>query len=400
VDKGNSQIVAAWVPGSQRVVLTVLLGFAVAWPVPARCQVDRQQTQPLEEIFRQAQTASSKKDYAQAEKLYQRILDADPSILAARVNLGLACYWQRKNREAVGEFNRALQASPREFSALLFSGLAYLDLGEYVRAQRRLLAAARVRDMDPLLFWALGSLAMIHGDANGAVPLLERSLALEPNNPRAVWLVGQAYARLAYRKEEKPLVPVDYAELTNRALAWMEQRQPGSALLHVFRGDVLVARELTSEALAEYRQAQKIDPHWPDIHLMMGSLLGLMGQYDEAQAELEAQLRDFPGDPRALTELGGVQCRAGKYAAAVPYLERALQRDAASYEAHYRLGQALVSLGRNASAIPHLERAAELSPEKGDPYYLLNRAYRTMKNPQKAAWALEEFNRRKAANSP
>jgi predicted Zn-dependent protease len=251
-----------------------------------------------------------------------------------------------------------------------------------------------------LLFWALGSLAMIHGDANGAVPLLERSLALEPNNPRAVWLVGQAYARLAYRKEEKPLVPVNYAELTERALAWMDQQQPDSALLHVFRGDVLASRMFTAKALDEYRQAQKIDPHWPDIHLMMGSLLGLMGQYDEAQAELEAQLRDFPGDPRALTELGGVQCRAGKYAAAVPYLERALQRDAASYEAHYRLGQALVSLGRNASAIPHLERAAELSPEKGDPYYLLNRAYRTMKNPQKAAWALEEFNRRKAANSP
>ncbi|MBZ5543903.1 MAG: tetratricopeptide repeat protein [Acidobacteriia bacterium] len=400
MNKRNSQVVAAGVLGSKRIVLAVLLGLAAAWGAPARCQVARQQTQSLEEIFHQAQAASSKKDYAQAEKLYRQILDADPTILAARVNLGLAYYWQRKNHEALGEFQRALQASPREFSALLFSGLAHLDLGEYDRAQKSLLAAARVQDMDPLLFWALGSLAMIHGDSNGAVPLLERSLALEPNNPRAVWLVGQAYARLAYRKEGKPLVPVDYAELTNRALAWMEQQQPDSALLHVFRGDVLEARNLTTEALAEYRQAQKIDPHWPDIHLMIGSLLGLLGQHDEAQAELEQQLRDSPDDPRALVEMGAGDCRAGKYAAAVPYLERALQRDAANYEATYRLGQALVSLGKDESAIPYLKRAAELSPEKGEPYYLLNRAYRAMKNPQMAAWALEEFNRRKAASSP
>jgi tetratricopeptide (TPR) repeat protein len=400
VNKGNSHLVTARVPGLQHIVLAVLLGFAVVCAAPARCQVARQRTQSLEETFRQAQAASSKKDYAQAEKLYRQVLDADPTILAARVNLGLACYWQGKNRAAVTEFQRALQASPREFTALLFSGLAYLDLGEYDQAQKQLLAAERVQDMDPLLFWALGSLAMIHGDSNGAVPLLERSLALKPDNPRAVWLVGQAYARLAYRKEEKPLVPVDYAELTNRALAWMEQQEPDSALLHVFRGDVLEARDLTTEALAEYRQAQKIDPHWPDIHLMMASLLGILGEHDEAQAELEQQLRNFPDDPRALVEMGVVNCRAGKYAAAVPYLERAIARDAANYEAQYRLGQALVSLGRNQLAVAHLERAAQLGPEKSEPYYLLSRAFRALKEPQKAAWALEEFNRRKAASNP
>jgi tetratricopeptide (TPR) repeat protein len=376
--------------------LAVCQAWGSAWSQsPPAQQVSKSGEVALEDLFKQAQAASRAKDYARAEQLYRQVLRRDAGILPARVNLGLACYWQRKNREAVREFERALQASPREFSALLFSGLAYLDLGEYDRSQQRLLAAARVQDMDPLLFWALGSLAMIHGEVNAAVPLLERSLALEPNNPRAVWLVGQAYARLAYRKEEKPLVPVNYAELTERALAWMEQQQPDSALLHVFRGDVLEARKLTTEALGEYRQAQKIDPHWPDIHLMMGSLLGLMGHYDEAQAELEAQLRDFPEDPRALVELGGVQCRAGKYAAALPDLEQALKRDEANYEAHYRLGQALVSLGQHQAALAHLRRAAELSPEKGEPYYLLYRAYRALHDQKMAAWALQQFNLRK-----
>jgi predicted negative regulator of RcsB-dependent stress response len=44
-----------------------------------------------------------------------------------------------------------------------------------------------------------------------------------------------------------------------------------SALLHVFKGDVLAARKATDEALAEYKRALAIDPRWPDIHPMIGS---------------------------------------------------------------------------------------------------------------------------------
>lgn len=380
-----------------------MAGFA-AWCVSAPPLFAQQKPSTraasLEELFRQAQAAGFAKDHAGAERLYRRILTADPSLLPARVNLGLALYWQRKNHEAVTELERALRESPKEFSALLFSGLAYLDLGEYDRAQKQLLAAARVKDTDAILFWALGSLAMIHADSNSAVPLLERSLALDPNNVRTVWLLGQAYARLAYQKDERPLVPVDYAELVQNAVQFVEQQQPNSALVHVLRGDVLAARDLTSEALAEYQLAQKADPHWPDIHLMMGYLLGLLGRWDEAVAELREQLRDFPDAPRALVELGSVYSRSGNYAAAVRPLERALARDASNYEGHYRLGQALANLGQNQAALPHLDRAAALNPAKSDPCYLLHRVYRALNNPEMASRALAEFNRRKAASNP
>ncbi len=354
--------------------------------------------QTLERLFGQAQAASRRNDYAGAEKLYREILRRDPSIVPARVNLGLACYWQGKNREAVAQFEQALRARPREFSALLFSGLAATQLGEYDRARKMLRAAARVQDMDPLLFWGLGSLAMIDLDTNTAVIYLERAVALDPNNVRAVWLLGQAYARLAYRREETPDVPADYVALTDQSLKWVEEREPDSALSHIFRGDVLASRGLPGDALAEYQKARKIDPRWPDIHLLIGSLLGTLGRTDEALAELHKQLELHPNDTRALVETGSVQCRAGNCEAAVPFLAQALQRDALNYEAHYRLGQAYIELRKPALAIPQLERAAALSPEKSDPYYLLHVAYRALKQNARAAQALDEFHRRKAAS--
>ena len=350
-----------------------------------------------EELFRQAQATSRQNDYAGAEKLYRQILAADPDTLSARVNLGLACYWQHKSREAVTELRKALQASPREFSALLFGGLAYIDLTEYDRAQQSLEQARQVNDSDPLLYWALGSLAMIHNDANAAVPLLERCRALAPDNVRCAWMLGTAYSILAYNEDQQPKGPNDYAARADSTLHWMEEHELDSALLHVFKGDVLAARKATDEALAEYRRALAIDPLWPDIHLLIGSLLGLESRWDEARTELKRQLQDHSGDTRAMVEMGSVYCRAGNYGDAVPFLKQALTRDSNNYEANYRLGQAYLTLGKYGQAILYLERATQAKPRKSNPYYLLNRAYRALHQPENAAMALERFRRLKAA---
>jgi len=380
--------------------MLLLIGLFVLVHLPPRDASAQAQNTSAEQLFRQAQIESHKQNYAQAEKLYRRVLAIDPEVLAARVNLGLACYWQHKSREALTELQKALHVSPKEFSALLFSGLAYIDLGEYDHARQALEQAGQLNDRDPLLFWALGSLAMIHNDANAAVPPLERCATLDPNNVRCVWLLGQAYALLAYRKEQKPRVPADYPSRVDETLRWVEERQPNSALLHVFKGDVLTARNLTAEALAEYQKALEIDPNWPDIHLLIGSLLGLLGRWEEAQNELKVQLRNHPEDTRAMVEMGSVQCRAGNYEEAVPVLKQALARDRNNYEANYRLGQAYITLGQEALAVPLLEHATEINPEKSDPYYLLYRGYRVLKKPEKAAEALEQFKRRKAPGPP
>jgi predicted Zn-dependent protease len=292
-----------------------------------------------------------------------------------------------------------LQASPKEFSALLFSGLAYIDLTEYDHAQQTLEQARQVNGNDPLLYWAIGSLAMMHNDASAAVQPLERCVALAPGNVRCRWLLGTAYSILAYRERQEPAIRADYVARIESTLHWMEQHEPDTALLHVFKGDVLAARKATDEALVEYKSALAIDPQWPDIHLLIGSLLGLEGRWDEARAELKQQLEDHPGDTRAMVEMGSVYCRAAKYADAVPYLKQALIADRNNYEANYRLGQAYLTMGKRQQAVLYLERAAQAQPEKSNPYYLLNRAYRALQQPEKAAKALEQFKRLKAAGN-
>jgi predicted Zn-dependent protease len=80
----------------------------------------------------------------------------------------------------------------------------------------------------------------------------------------------------------------------------------------------------------------------------------------------------------------------------VPFLKQALARDSNNYEANYRLGQAYVTLGQYALAIPSLKRATLANPDKSNPFYLLYRSYRTLKQPEKAASALQKFKQLKA----
>src|SRR5258708_20353809 len=100
-----------------------------------------------------------------------------------------------------------------------------------------------------------------------------------------------------------------------------------------------------------------MNPQWPDIHLLLGSVVGWKGGLEEALAELKRPPKLHPEDTRALVELGSVYCRAAKFSEAVPFLKQALARDSHNYEANFRLGQAYVTLGQYALAIPTLERA-------------------------------------------
>lgn len=378
---------------------TLTIGYFLA-PVTTRViAISQAKETHLKLLFEQAQDASHHGDYRQAEQLYQEILSEEPGILSARVNLGLAYYWQDQKKQALKEFSKALQQDPREYTSLLFSGVIYQELGLYDLAEKRFESAYAIKSDDPLLLWGIGSLKMVHGDAKGAVPYLQRSFELDPKNPRVVWLLGGAYAQLAYREKGSSSLSTQYQQKTNRTLEWMAKNYPGTPLLHVFRGDVYAARKVTELALKEYEVALNMDPHWPDLHLLIGSIEEVRGQWNNAIQELSLQLKQNPGDTRALLELGIVYARTGRNEEAIHVLELAIQRDKQNHEAEFRLGQAYFNLRNYSLAAQHLERAIRLDPEESQPYYLLFRAYRGLNEPAKSAQALKQFQALKASSN-
>jgi len=76
-------------------------------------------------------------DMKQAEDMYNKALNAEPNNYMAHVGLGYLYSRQERNDEAVGEFRRAIELSPKAAAAHLFLAIHYagqMNFGEAARA--------------------------------------------------------------------------------------------------------------------------------------------------------------------------------------------------------------------------------------------------------------------------
>jgi tetratricopeptide (TPR) repeat protein len=101
-------------------------------------------------------------------------------------------------------------------------------------------------------------------------------------------------------------------------------RAPGHALAHRELGATLVARELFSDAVNQYRIAIQLQPDDIESHLGLGAALEKTGQLAAAEEALKAGLEQAPRDPRLHYHLGLVYLDMKDTGRASTFLETAL----------------------------------------------------------------------------
>jgi tetratricopeptide (TPR) repeat protein len=142
---------------------------------------------------------------------------------------------------------------------------------------------------------------------------------------------------------------------------------------HSNLGLALAGLGKTAEAIAEYREAGRINPEYAEAHYDLGVLLAAQGKTEEARAEYQEAVRWRPEWPQALRKLawllatdenGGVR-NAGQ---AVQLAERlcvgAGQQQADALEV---LAAAYAEAGRFSEAIRVAQKALELASVNGPP---------------------------------
>jgi len=83
-------------------------------------------------------------------------------------------------------------------------------------------------------------------------------------------------------------------KLSGWALAQIARESPDSARLHQALGQEYVIQEKYDQALDAYRQATRVDPRLPEIHLGIAVILLQLKRFDEALAEIELELKLVP----------------------------------------------------------------------------------------------------------
>jgi Flp pilus assembly protein TadD len=131
-------------------------------------------------------------------------------------------------------------------------------------------------------------------------------------------------------------------------------------------GTLLSAEGRYPAAIAQFREALRVDPGYAKAHNNLGIALFHSGQPAAARAEYEAVLRAFPDSDEAHNNLGGLLASRGDYAAAAGEFREALRLQPDDFEARLNLGTVLFRTGDLAGAIAEYAAAAALQPRSPD----------------------------------
>jgi tetratricopeptide (TPR) repeat protein len=325
--------------------------------------------------------------------LWRRAAEQAPDYLPALIKQGDALLKMNRNAEAAAVYDAALKREPQNSYALL--GLARIDMD----AERW--DAARVRletvvtqtnwglgyDLLPAVYEKLGQadraaairgrsktfdtyrdmpdpwvneliedcydiyrLSLVSGNTNlagdvpSAVRLLERALALAPDNASVHFQLGNLYFKQkelvkarrflercvalmpdhpdAWLQLSNVLTAIGDAGASERALSAGLARCPGSPGLHMERGNRLTAAGRLEEATAEFQETIRLRPQEAGGYLALAQTYFKLGRTAEGVEALKRSLGEEPDNPLVLSTLALWAIQTGDEAAAGEWLRR------------------------------------------------------------------------------
>jgi len=252
--------------------------------------------------------------------------------------------------EAEALYKRALDADPREPTALYLYGLFNFEAGKVEAADRLLTKVVEVRPGHAEGHVALANLAYWRGRHDAAVDGYKRALAIQPDHAAA--LINLATALRDQRQFDCAITACG-----NAAKRLIDPAPAYAAL-----GGTLAAAGRSAEAVEAYRTANVLAPR--DVAVCIGLAMALLDSGDAkgALAASDDTLAWAPDNAEAWFVKGSALMALRRVDAAVTAFERAVAIEPDHAATRLGLGNAYAELDHADRAIEHLTRAAELDP--------------------------------------
>jgi tetratricopeptide (TPR) repeat protein len=295
----------------------------------------------------------------------QKVIELDPGNVDALGNLGVLYFFRGDYKKSVPQLRAALQIQPSLFKLQALLGLAERSLGDQAASRQDLEAAfphLTETKTQAQVGQALMSDYTVHGDLEKAATITSILLQAQPTD---ISLLYSSYKI--------------YSDLAGKAMLTLALTAPASAQMHQIMARELARHAENDTAIANYREAIKIDPHLLGIHSEFGDLLYRSPDAKlkaEAEQEFNAALAANPKDQLALLMLGNIAAAHGNSSAAIADYNRALAIDPDNGDVCTELGKVFVTLNQHDKALPMFERAVQIDPSNYIAHYRLGTLYR------------------------
>ena len=353
-----------------RLALAALLAAVVTLPAFAAQQsgqtvrhhrVEEPSDDSLTPEIEQAEAAMQKHDYATAEELLKKAVNADPGLYRAWFDLGFLYNETKHPTSAIYAYRKSVAAKPDVFESNLNLGILLAREGNKDEAATYLKAATKLKPT-------------AHEDEGLARAWMSLGLVVEANDPPQALAAYAEAAKLNPKDAEPHLSAGALLEQQGKLDEAAGEYQAAAALdtesTEAVTGmaNVYSKQKKLPEAEAQLRKLLTLDPNNEKASLQLGRVLAAEGKNDEAAPYLKSANGTAQSDPQSPLERGSASMKAGDYIAAEDQFRIAVKQTPDDAEAHFALGTALMEQKRYPEAQEELLTAVKLKPDAGEIY--------------------------------
>ena len=337
----------------------------------------------LPEAMQRARECHRAGNLAEAQRLYQTVLDAQPDHVGALHLSGLVEHQLGHHRLAICLIDQALAINPDIALALNNRGIALLALNCHQEALESFDKALLLRPGFAEALNNRGSVQLALSRPKEALQSFERALTARPNYHEAQFNRGKALFALNR--------PVEALQSFDEVLA----AKPNFAEALNDRGSTLSALNRHQEALESIGQALVLRPHYVEAFNSRGKVFGALNRPQDALASFEQALKIEPNSVEALYNRGNVLALVNRHEDALASYDRAISIRPDFVEAHNNRGNVLSVLDRPGQALASYETAVALKPDYVEGHYNRGNVLSKFNRYQEA---LESFDKALAVN--
>jgi tetratricopeptide (TPR) repeat protein len=258
--------------------------------------------------FRAAQQAIQRGDINRAVSEYKTVLRLDPTLVEARINLGLAYHMLGEYERGVSELAQGLRERPKVLGANVVLGIDYLKLGRPQKAIAPLKEALAIDHSNREARRALATAYLAENDYQHAGEEFQRAFSLETDKEEAWFGLGQ-----------------DYLNMSNQLTIRVASEYQDTAWMHLLAGNFLEQRHLWNDAARHYRKALVLQPMQPGLHSSLGHALLHGTDLDGAGDEFRSELRLDANSIDALLGFATIYMSKGDAVGALQCISRVLE---------------------------------------------------------------------------
>ena len=311
-------------------------------------------------ILAEAERDLDKQDYASAEALLKKYLEAHSDNYAAWYDLGFVYHQLGKRDESIAAYRKSVSAKPDVFESNLNLGLALAEAGDaqaehYLRAATRLNPASNVAQGHMRAWLALGRL-LEASKPDEAIAAFQEAAKLDPKNPDPHLDAGALFEKQQKAGEAEK----EYQQALSIA--------PDSSDALIALSNLYMRDKRFDDAQAALKKLVALHPNDAGAHFQLGRMLAIAGKNEDAASEMEAGLKLDPSDSRARRDLADLDAELKKYDQASQMYSALISATPNDADLHAGLGRVLMKEKKFAEAEQELIKAAELKPGSGEIY--------------------------------